>query len=391
MLLNIDKVYYLNTYSPGHPTATIQHTRPYLSNRNFNDQDYWLIQFSCDLSFKVYPFGLLVPEEVIDKIRNRQVFLILDNAYEYFYKVVESVYVDIVQQFNIPPEQIILSSGNYDLAHRVKQYAEQTNQQELKVEYFNYYELSTFNHYMHHRQKFIPTLQKTEYSKKFLCLNRRWRVHRTLLLTLLYNKNLIDQGHISFKHGEDNQSWQEMRNSMHHYYRQHHETLKIIDQCFLGIKEILPLNLDDVYLKPDQEYEMMLNPTMDHYYVDTYFSVVTETTHDRELEGRFITEKTFKPIALRHPFIMIGPARMLEALRELGYRTFDGIIDESYDQEPNEVKRIEMAVNEIERLSNLSGDELQNFIIRARDICFYNYVNFRNRDITKFEYVRKMN
>jgi hypothetical protein len=339
----------------------------------------------------VYPFELLVPEEVINKIRNRQVFLILDNAYEYFYKVVESVYVDVIQQFNIPPEQVILSSGNYDLVHRVRQYAEKTNQQELKVEYFNYYELSTFNYYMQHRQKFIPTLQKTEYSKKFLCLNRRWRVHRTLLLTLLYNKNLIDQGHISFKHGDDNESWHEMRNYMHHHYHQHPETLKIVDQCFLGIKEILPLNLDDVYLSPEQEYEMMLNPAMDHYYVDTYFSVVTETTHNRELEGRFITEKTFKPIALRHPFVMIGPSHMLEALRELGYRTFNGIIDESYDQEPNEVKRIEMAVNEIERLSNLSGDELQNFITQARDICFHNYVNFRNRDITKFEYVRKMN
>jgi hypothetical protein len=40
-------------------------------------------------------------------------------------------------------------------------------------------------------------------------------------------------------------------------------------------------------------------------------------------------------------------------MRELlGFKTFDGIIDESYDLEPNTIKRFEMAFEQMEWLAN---------------------------------------
>jgi hypothetical protein len=131
----------------------------------------------------------------------------------------------------------------------------------------------------------------------------------------------------------------------------------------------------------------MFNKKMDPYYKDTYFSIVSETTSDRFGVGRFITEKTYKPIALRHPFLMCGTDKTLEALRQIGYKTFNGLIDESYDLEPVESKRFQMVAAEANRLSNLQGAELEHFLTEAKKICWDNYVTFRNHN----QYTWKMN
>jgi hypothetical protein len=70
----------------------------------------------------------------------------------------------------------------------------------------------------------------------------------------------------------------------------------------------------------------------DHLYSDSYASFVLETLYDAEQSGgAFITEKTFKAVLNAHPFVIFGCANTLATLRKLGYRTFDHVIDNSYD------------------------------------------------------------
>jgi len=57
----------------------------------------------------------------------------------------------------------------------------------------------------------------------------------------------------------------------------------------------------------------------------------------------------------------------------LGYKTFHPYIDESYDLETDDNKRMMMIVNEIERLSNFSDDELRSFIENINPICDHNF------------------
>lgn len=71
-------------------------------------------------------------------------------------------------------------------------------------------------------------------------------------------------------------------------------------------------------------WQRYLNP---RWYDDTYFSVVVESMTD----GCFITEKTMKPLAYQHPFLVIGPYGTLSTLRSWGFQTFGNIFDESYD------------------------------------------------------------
>ena len=76
------------------------------------------------------------------------------------------------------------------------------------------------------------------------------------------------------------------------------------------------------------------------YHVNSYCNIVMETHFDADQSsGTFLTEKTFKPIKHGQMFFVAGPAGSLQALRNLGYRTFDSVLDNSYDNIQNNTQR----------------------------------------------------
>jgi hypothetical protein len=64
-------------------------------------------------------------------------------------------------------------------------------------------------------------------------------------------------------------------------------------------------------------------------YNQSAYSVVAETNFDNAYS--FYTEKTAKPIIARRLFVMFAGKHYLRNLHKLGFKTFHGIIDESYD------------------------------------------------------------
>ena len=76
------------------------------------------------------------------------------------------------------------------------------------------------------------------------------------------------------------------------------------------------------------------------YHVNSYCNIVMETHFDADQSGgSFLTEKTFKPIKHGQMFFIAGPAGSLQVLRDLGYRVFDSVLDNSYDQETDHTQR----------------------------------------------------
>jgi hypothetical protein len=76
------------------------------------------------------------------------------------------------------------------------------------------------------------------------------------------------------------------------------------------------------------------------YHVNSYCNIVMETHFDADQSGgAFLTEKTFKPIKHGQLFFIAGPAGSLQVLRDLGYRVFDSVLDNSYDLEPDHTQR----------------------------------------------------
>ena len=105
--------------------------------------------------------------------------------------------------------------------------------------------------------------------------------------------------------------------------------------------------IDDIDVN-DTDWQRHFNPK---WYNSTAFSIVAETIVNEENNYLFITEKTFKPIAFRHPFIIFGQAGILQYLKTLGFETFENMFNESYDLETDITKRLENIVNQINNFS----------------------------------------
>jgi hypothetical protein len=101
--------------------------------------------------------------------------------------------------------------------------------------------------------------------------------------------------------------------------------------------------------------------------------LVTETV----ATGRrhHLTEKTFKPIALGMPFIIVGTQGSLKYLRSYGFRTFGDLWDESYDDEPDDAKRIEKIAQVLKMLDGLE-DHRQDIFESAQEIIEHNWNHF---------------
>ena len=102
-------------------------------------------------------------------------------------------------------------------------------------------------------------------------------------------------------------------------------------------------------------------------YIDTYFSLVTETlfasTHS------FRTEKIWKPVAMAHPFIVAANAGYYRDLHNLGFKTFAHLIDESFDLIENHQERIQRIVQVV---TDLCRQDLGAFLQSAQSTCKYN-------------------
>ena len=70
-----------------------------------------------------------------------------------------------------------------------------------------------------------------------------------------------------------------------------------------------------------------------------------------------------------HPFIVASNAGYLRDLKHLGFRTFDHLIDESYDSIDNDQDRIDCIIDLIDTLCQ---QDLPAFLTAAQDVCKYN-------------------
>jgi hypothetical protein len=108
--------------------------------------------------------------------------------------------------------------------------------------------------------------------------------------------------------------------------------------------------------------------------------LVTETVYT----GRrhHLTEKTFKPIALCMPFVIVGTRGSLEYLRSYGFRTFEGIWDESYDSAEDSV-RIERIASLLRSLDELPVEAKQHLFTQAQEVIEHNWNHFYNGGFEK--------
>ena len=102
--------------------------------------------------------------------------------------------------------------------------------------------------------------------------------------------------------------------------------------------------------------------------------LVTETVY----EGckHHLTEKTFKPICMLMPFVLVSTAGGLSYLRSYGFKTFDSLWDESYDLEVDDTKRLSMIADLLKQLDSMSIQQKQDLYTAAIPILRHNHNHF---------------
>lgn len=117
----------------------------------------------------------------------------------------------------------------------------------------------------------------------------------------------------------------------------------------------------------------------------TGVSVVLETLFD---DPRIhLTEKTLRPIACGHPFILAAGPGSLALLQKYGFETFSPWIDESYDTIANSEQRMAAIVAEMQRLTSLSAEQQKWVLESCRAVAERNKKRFFHRDF--FDHIVK--
>jgi hypothetical protein len=158
----------------------------------------------------------------------------------------------------------------------------------------------------------------------------------------------------------------------------------------IKIENKLPLTLN-MTLERNNPVDVRLDDLL--YFDNSYFSVVTETLFynldnrkPNELymnvidtyPGVFFSEKIYKCLALKHPFVLVSTYGSLSELRKRGYKTFSPYIDESYDDIKDDDSRLTMITNEINRLCKLSPEDWIQFTSSIKEIVDHNFIHFSN-------------
>jgi hypothetical protein len=104
-------------------------------------------------------------------------------------------------------------------------------------------------------------------------------------------------------------------------------------------------------ISPYMPYEM---------YRQTNYTVICETLGTSDTF--FFSEKTTKPLLGRRLFVMFGAVDFLKNLRNLGFKTFNRVIDESYDSIKNHVLRFDAAFQQVQWLSEQDPREIYSQI-----------------------------
>jgi hypothetical protein len=213
-------------------------------------------------------------------------------------------------------------------------------------------------------------------NKRFLCFNRSLnRPYRIAMIYMALKHNLLPDSTFSFI---TNLAVDHMEEFLSPYLEEGDDLQDFIEK----IKAIVPYEIDTQHLNDNQKQSFStVDNNRKDLYENSYFHIAAETRMGEE-PSAFLSEKTWRPILNLQPFIHFGGYQALKKLKELGFKTFDDIIDESYDDVLDPIQRFKLAQREVVKLRQLSMDEIHNLYYSIYDKLVHNqqvistYLNF---------------
>jgi len=110
-------------------------------------------------------------------------------------------------------------------------------------------------------------------------------------------------------------------------------------------------------------------------YKKTAYSLIAETSYSNHYS--FYTEKTIKPLLAKRLIVMLAGQYSLKNLQAIGFKTFDCVIDESYDNIADSMLRWNSALDQIDYLQSQPQETILEKII---PVCDHNYSHLMRTD-----------
>lgn len=202
------------------------------------------------------------------------------------------------------------------------------------------------------KENFLDTADTYDFS----CFNRRSKQHKLETVKKIVERNLnsatthdlrgdTDYTHKSFLKGDD-----------------------------------LGCDVNRQYLLDDYYFWGKVNICTESEYYSTFHEKSTADCDWQWDDMIHLTEKVFRNIAWGIPYVLISSKGSLNEIRRLGFKTFNSIIDESYDTADDSV-RINLSLNAAEELlKKYNSDELNEILEynKKKIRTYYNDVEFFN-------------
>lgn len=314
--------------------------------------------------------------------KNNQRILVLDHDTDYYPDVStigNNLYnlIRVMSWLDISTDHVVLLTAHYGLEQDVVSLCDQFNMTPPKV-----IEFSQWYAYPNIHEHVMPITDK-KFSHLFITLNNQPRSHRMCLLAMLHQKKLADKGIISWHatsaggvvNSSTNDQPTEIRIQSPYHFR--------TTDPFSRINDDLNICKRSIYLT--SQYRSILDHTSVHplitgrpfdkktkwgadffRYAPIY--VITETVG--QYRHVCFSEKTWKAMVSKKPFLFLGARHSLARLKKLGFMTFDSIWDESYDRAETVYERVDSLTDTLLQLSH------QNWYVlaeRCANIVDHNY------------------
>jgi hypothetical protein len=196
----------------------------------------------------------------------------------------------------------------------------------------------------------------------------------------LYVNNLLESGYVSFSRtcpdGGD------FDRNLLEGVKKFNISPALVRNAIDNINQLPELRIDFADQEHIPNQSMILSP-MDQL-MQSFVFVVTETCYWQA--KTHLTEKIFKPIVLRMPFLLLGCVNNLAYLQDYGFQTFGDFWDEGYDSILDPIERLQAVTRILKRLSNMSSAEQKSMLLDMQPVLDHNYNLFNSKQFVDQEW-----